>query len=311
MSNSESDVTEKSIDFGTVLLEARKTHNYTVGEISEHLKIPAHVIAAIESNDLDVLPPPTFTQGYIRTYAKFLEISEEAVLERYNQAVPRDNTSKLKPRSRLPGEASSQSPLFKTMTMLLIVAGLAAIIYGSIQYYQEKADVMESERETKEHSFTGNSLNSPGSQSLGIKTSTSITADQPDSQEDVTTESEEPIGQAETAVSATVSETAAEAEESNTANEPLSDSSVLKFFAENGSWMEVRDASNARLFYNMVPKGGSKILQGQAPFRISLGNAKTTRVTINELEVDMTKYIRANNTAKFTVSTEDQNVIFH
>jgi len=92
-------------------------------------------------------------------------------------------------------------------------------------------------------------------------------------------------------------------------NENRQDS--IEFFAENGSWMEVRDANDRRLFYNMVPEGGSKIIHGQAPFRVSLGNAKTTRVVINDLEVDMSDYIRSNNTAKFKVSSEEKNVIFH
>ncbi len=86
---------------------------------------------------------------------------------------------------------------------------------------------------------------------------------------------------------------------------------ILKIYAEQGSWMEVRDASETRLFYNMIAKGGAKTLQGQAPFRISMGNAKTTELVINDIVIDVSKYIRKNNTAKFTVSTEDQRVLFH
>ena len=86
---------------------------------------------------------------------------------------------------------------------------------------------------------------------------------------------------------------------------------IIEFFAKNGSWMEVRDANKTRLFYNMVPVGGSKVLEGKAPFSITMGNAKTTRVVINELEVDLTEYIRSNNTANFSVSTNGQNIIFH
>ncbi len=86
---------------------------------------------------------------------------------------------------------------------------------------------------------------------------------------------------------------------------------VLKIYAEQGSWMQVHDASNKRLLYNMIPEGGGKVLQGQAPFRISLGNAKTTKLVINDLAIDMSEYILKNNTASFTVSTEGQKVVFH
>mgnify|MGYP000282824655 CR=1 FL=1 len=75
--------------------------------------------------------------------------------------------------------------------------------------------------------------------------------------------------------------------------------------------MQVRDANKKRLLYIMIPNGGSKVLQGQAPFRISLGNARTTKVVINDLVIDMSEYILENNTGSFTVSTKKQRVIFH
>lgn len=319
MSNSDSNVTEQQdIDFGSVLAEARKAQNYTVDEICEQLKIPVHVIAAIERNDLDVLPPPTFTQGYIRAYARFLEISEESVIAAYNRAVPRENQEGLKPRSNLRGEASSQSPLVKTMTMLLIFAGLAAVVYGSFQYYQEKAGMMESERETQDQEFSGSSLDSPGTTALSLKPEvqssepeTELVAGEAVKPSEADDASREESESAKTVISAAVTDEVNESEENAGKTAPLPDTSVIEIFAENGSWMEVRDASGARLFYNMVPKGGSKTFQGQQPFRISLGNARTTRIVINGVEIDMTKYIRSNNTAKFTVSTKEQNVIFH
>ncbi len=166
---------DKNIDFGSLLAEARKANNYTIEEVSEHLKINAGIITALETNDKEALPAATFTQGYIRAYAKFLEISEDTVLDIYKHAVPHDDVSDLKPRSNLPGEASSQSPLIKATTILLIIAGIAAIGFGSFQYYQEKAGVMESELDTKEDSFTGNSLDSPGSRPLSIKQNARMT----------------------------------------------------------------------------------------------------------------------------------------
>jgi cytoskeleton protein RodZ len=279
------------------------------------------------------LPGPTFAQGYIRVYAKFLELSESSVLELYNCAMPQDQSTKLKPRCKLPNEANSQSPLVKTVTMFLIMAGIAAAIYGSFQYYQKKADVMETELESKEHSFTGNSLNSPGPSLLSIRKNTSLTADdeliagQAGLIDNIAGTEKAEINESDinspeinrssidTGLSDASEELAAQAEavpeerQQDMFNGAQHD--VIEFFAEKGSWMEVRDASNARLFYNMVPKGGNKTLIGQAPFRVSLGNAKTTRVVINDLEIDMSDYVRPNNTAKFTVSSNKQNVIFH
>ena len=318
MSNSDSEIKDTNCDFGSVLAEARKSQNYTVEEITMHLKIPVHMILAIEAGDIDLLPAPTFAQGYLRTYARFLEISEENVLDLYNLAVPHNRAEKLKSRSNLSNEANSQSPLIKTVTAFLMVAAIATVIYGSFQYYQEKANVMESELESKEPDFTGNSLDSPGVNPVIVEQNARLT----DNDELILQNSDSaeiPADEAELVAESDILESTkelviepepeAEVSQEVTNDQHAQDS--IEFFAENGSWMEVRDANNTRLFYNAIPEGGSKVLHGQAPFRVSLGNAKTTRVVINDLEVDMSDYIRSNNTAKFEVSSEQQNVIFH
>ena len=187
------------------------------------------------------------------------------------------------------------------------------------QYYQEKVEDIEDEYSAKEPGFTGDSLDSPGLNKLAIKQDARLTADDElilevtDATELLT---EEPVieseAEAEAAAESVQQRDTGSSSESTvkvTVDKPEQD--VLEINAAKGSWMEVRDANNVRLFYNTVPKGGTKILLGKAPFSISLGNAKTTRLVINDLEIDMAKLIRSNNTAKFKVSSEKQNVIFH
>ena len=311
VNNPDVETTEKDTDFGKQLAQARKAQNYTVEEISDHIKIPVQTITIIEASDLDKLPAPTFAQGYIRAYAKFLEISEDDVLEKYNLAVPHQEEATLRPRSKLPGEASSQSPLVKSITMLLILAGVAAVIFGSFKYYQEKAGAMEEALDNRDQSLIGNSLDSPGSNPLSIEQNAGMTddgeliAEQPDVYEDISAAgADQEISLDDSDIG---SEIDAVTEEVVIEQTPEND--VIEIFAENGSWMEVRDVNKSRLFYNMVPVGGSKVIVGKAPFSVTMGNAKTTRIVINDLEVDMTGHIRPNNTAVFNVSTNGQDVI--
>jgi cytoskeleton protein RodZ len=304
---------KKDADFGKQLREARKAQNYTVEEISGHIKVPVQTLKVIEASDLDKLPVPTFAQGYIRAYAKFLEISEDSVLEKYNLAVPHQEEATLRPRSKLPGEASSQSPLVKSITMLLMLAGIAAVIFGSFKYYQEKAGAMEEELDNRDQSLIGNSLDSPGSNRLSVEQDSGLADDgglvveQSDSYQDV------PAAGVDQDISADANDTGSEidAVTEEVVIEQPPENDIIEFFAENGSWMEVRDVNKSRLFYNMIPVGGSKVIVGKAPFNVTMGNAKTTRVVINDLEVDMTDHIRPNNTAVFNVSTNGQDIIIH
>ena len=322
---SDDELTENNTDFGSLLAEARKAKNYTVDEVSDYLKIPVRTITALEANDNESLPAPTFTQGYIRAYAKFLEISEDEVLDIYNHVMPRDDASHLKPRSTLPDEANSQSPLIKTITMLLILAVIAAIAVGGFQYYQEKAGVLEDALDAKQQSFTGNSLDDPGTHRLDIKQKIAVSENSmpatempaPENKPAETAENDEAdapaaITPGETATaSADLIEEKSESAPAEITSDAGSMQDTIEIIAENGSWVEVRDANKSRLLYNMLPAGGSRELAGRAPFSVTMGNARTTRVIVNGIEVDVSDYIRSTNTASFKVSTEGQEIIFH
>ena len=328
MNKSDYDKTEDDIDFGSVLADVRKSKDYTVEDISRQLKIPVQAITAIENNDVAVLPAPIYTQGYIRAYAKFLEIHEDVVLDMYSRAVPHDPIAKLKSRSTLPDEANSQSPLVKFVTILLVLAGIAAVIYGSYQYYQEKADVMETELESKERSFTGSSLDFPGTHGVDIKQEAELVDDELVVQriESIAVMNEAEIDDNQVQLSSEgesaaddepliASETVVDSDAASLLPEDSSEISVqqdtLVIHAKKGSWVKVIDDTNKRLFHNMIGKGGSKTFVGQAPFRVTLGNASTTSVTVNGLEIDLADVIRAKNTAVFSVSTENQKIIIH
>jgi len=309
-----SDQVENDTDFGKLLTDARKEKKYTVEEVSDYLKIPVSTIIALEACDREALPASTFTRGYIRAYAKFLETSEDAVLLVYSRGMPHDNSRDLKPRSNLPDEASSQSPLIKTITLLLIIAVIAVIGIGGFQYYQKKAGVMEDELDAKQQSFTGNSLDSPGSHPIVIKQNAQLVDGELVVGEAAVagTESIEPQTASVAVIeTSAVSEDETDAQQSENAIDTQSEDDRIEIIAENGSWVEVRDANKSRLLYNMLAAGGSRELFGQAPFSVTMGNAKTTRVVVNGIEVDVSDYIRSNNTASFKVSTQDQEVIFH
>ena len=308
----------QNTDFGSVLADARKAKNKTIEEVSEFLKIPGQLITAIEQNNITELPAPTFTQGYIRSYARYLNTPEDEVLDMYNLAVPHQQAAKLKLRSKLPDEMSSQSPLVKLVTTLLILAGIAAIVYGSYNYYQEKAGVMESQLESKQQSFTGNSLNSPaslsGTQRLMIKQNAYLTEDDelvvgktadaslPESEVEQESTSQPSTVDSKNDESAEVSKNdAAKTKAAKTED-------TIEIYAEQGAWLEVYDAQEQRLFYNMLSEGRTKVLTGQSPFRLALGNARSTRISVNGTELDIKKFIRLNNTASFKVSTEDDQV---
>ncbi len=52
-------------------------------EVADALNLPTHVIEALEADDHDRLPPTVFTRGYLRSYARLLELDSDRLLASY------------------------------------------------------------------------------------------------------------------------------------------------------------------------------------------------------------------------------------
>jgi cytoskeleton protein RodZ len=76
---------------------------------------------------------------------------------------------------------------------------------------------------------------------------------------------------------------------------------VLVIRANDESWAEVVDAHGYQLLYYLLHPGMVRHLQGQAPFRVFLGNAPAVDLNLNRERFDHTPFHRRNNTARFSV----------
>ncbi len=68
---------------GAELKAAREGMDVSTREVADALNLPVHVIEALEADDYERLPPTVFTRGYLRSYARLLELSPESLLARY------------------------------------------------------------------------------------------------------------------------------------------------------------------------------------------------------------------------------------
>lgn len=65
---------------GQILKEERERQFYTLLEIEKVTKIRVELLEALERDDYKKLPPPTFVQGFIKNYGKFLKLDTEKLL---------------------------------------------------------------------------------------------------------------------------------------------------------------------------------------------------------------------------------------
>lgn len=65
---------------GQVLKEEREKKFYNLEEIEKATKIRKELLEALELGQYQKLPPPTFVQGFIKNYGKFLGLNTEKLL---------------------------------------------------------------------------------------------------------------------------------------------------------------------------------------------------------------------------------------
>jgi cytoskeleton protein RodZ len=76
----------------------------------------------------------------------------------------------------------------------------------------------------------------------------------------------------------------------------------LRLSFNGASWVEVDNAGSSRIYNDILSGGDELIIRGQAPFRVLLGNARVVReVTINTRPVDISEFIRSDNTARISL----------
>lgn len=78
---------EDATSLGEMFHDARIKSGITIEQASEHLKIRRAFLRAIEDDMFDDLPGGVYTVGFVRNYAKLLDLDQEKVLATLNNQV--------------------------------------------------------------------------------------------------------------------------------------------------------------------------------------------------------------------------------
>lgn len=73
-------------EIGAILRETRMRARVDVSEIEAQTKIRAKYLRALENEEWDLLPGPTFVRSFLRTYAQALGLDDKALVDEYRRA---------------------------------------------------------------------------------------------------------------------------------------------------------------------------------------------------------------------------------
>lgn len=76
---------EAGIEIGVRLRRAREAAQLTQQEVAQRLRLRLSVLIALENDQYELLPAPTFVMGYLRMYSRLMGIPADEIVQAYNQ----------------------------------------------------------------------------------------------------------------------------------------------------------------------------------------------------------------------------------
>ena len=119
-------------DIGASLREARMRARIDVSEIEAQTKIRAKYLRALENEEWDLLPGPTYVKSFLRTYAEALDLDAKLLVDEYKLRHERLSEVELQPiNAAAPGrERRRQKPILPPWFFVaVIIAGLVFALY--------------------------------------------------------------------------------------------------------------------------------------------------------------------------------------
>ncbi len=87
------------IEVGQRLAEARESRNITLKRAEQDTRIRLKYLMAMEAGDFEALPNPVVARGFLRSYARYLGLDPEPLVEALQTALP-ESTTLLRPARR-------------------------------------------------------------------------------------------------------------------------------------------------------------------------------------------------------------------
>lgn len=118
---------------GEALRTSRERLGLSINDVSVATKINPRILKALEAGDFSGLPPVSFTRGFIRSYAAYLKIDAQPVLDAFH-AVEASQEAKA-PTDQENGETlsgQSQTDSSRRDTKSLVESSLTSKIWGVI-----------------------------------------------------------------------------------------------------------------------------------------------------------------------------------
>ncbi|MEO9495062.1 MAG: cytoskeleton protein RodZ [Vibrio splendidus] len=285
-----------AIEAGTLLKNKRESLGLTQKQISDRLKLRVTLIQQIEENQFESDQVATFMRGYIRSYAKYVNLDEKVVLNALHHSgdAQHQEQEMLSFSRKTKTEKHNSRIMLLTWSIFAVIVGISSLWWWQNQQ-QDTLSQSLANTESSEELVVEESLD-PELTSLEV-----IEGEQNTETSPVTENSDEltEVSSAEDSVTLDPVEVVEEASEaadvaSVTAKpetvvpEAVVNELVMQFSAD--CWIQVKDASGKTLSTGIKKAGQTLNLSGTAPYKVILGAPEGVSMTFASEPVDLSGY---------------------
>jgi cytoskeleton protein RodZ len=248
---------------GAALAAARIAQGLTVEAAAGRLKLTSFQIEAMEADNFAALPGPVFARGFVRNYARLLNLDAAPLMDAMVQHLPQPDASQdgrlLRDATGVAFEKSRRSRSWPAIALVVAAA------VGALAYYEFVLDGSRS-----------------GQPVAGVSSLPVQSAPVPVDGRTAPTvaDAAAPLVGAQQSGGSNSNDT------NTTAAAPLS-SRGLHFLFSQESWVEVRDGLGNILFSQVNAAGTEQRIQGEPPFSLVVGGARGVQLAYNGNPVDL------------------------
>ena len=318
---------------GERLQAARIQKGLSLADVASRMHLSASILEAIEENNFEEITAPIFVKGYLRHYARIVALDEDDMIQQYieyysEEDPPISSTSNMVP------ELSVTDARIKwtTYLVILVLAALPAAWWWNKAQNEEPTISLDTQTTNPEQNDqalaeSADSAIEAASETLA-ETAQSVEAStpQPAVEQSVQAQPETTEPEATEAAAAEPTEPVAAVAmqqpepAASSADEPASAAlesaqpvvNVPGLIAPSGSdklrltviadtWTDIKDSSGYQMVYDLLRADQSVELTGAAPFSIFLGNGHGVEIEFNGEEVEFSRRIRDDNTARLKI----------
>ncbi|MGE7992987.1 RodZ domain-containing protein [Pseudomonas sp. NPDC089554] len=310
---------------GEVLRQARETRDWSQAEVARKLNLTVTSLNNLENGAFDKLPGHTFARGYIRAYAKLMDMDQAPLVEAFDQVTgTHAKGSDVHALGRIEEPVRLSHNILRVVSLLLLVA----VIGGGFFWWQDQGSLRTKdlakialehvEVESADGTTQIHPLDEPEDQAVSAgqqpesaplplepaageqtqETTADATANTapatPAAPEVPAVAAAQPHTPATPAPATPAAPTtppvaAAPAPAAQPSVLPAGDGRVaIRFSAD--CWTQVTDGNGKVLFSAIKRKGDSLELTGKPPFAVRLGFARGAQVSYNGQAVDVAPF---------------------